>query len=254
LPQKTNQSIERAIDILFCFSRERPTLTINDISRQTGLPLSTCYRLIGTLRKKGLIDLNEEPNRYHLGMALLRFHDIIMDSLDLVGIARPFLERLTEISGETAQLIRRNNNVGICIEKTDSPATLMVRPDKGTVIGLHSGASGKAILAFLPLKEQERIIAQTGLKKFGPSTITDPAVLREKLDRIRRQGYAVSHEEIYAGVAALAVPVFDAADRVVASICVAGPKERFSDEKIKALVGPLMDAARSISTRLGHTV
>ena len=239
MPQKSNQSIERAIDILFCFSREKPRLTINDIAEHTGLPKSTCYRLIGTLRKKGLVDLDKEPNRYCLGMALLRFHDIITDSLDLVRIARPYLSHLTEISGETAQLIQRNNNVAICVEKTDSPAALMVRPDKGTIIGLHSGASGKAILAFLPESEQEKIMAQTGLKKLGPQTITDRADLRKKLNQIKEQGYAVSHEEIYSGVAALAVPIFDAGNRVVASVCVAGPKERFTDEKIKDLVGPV---------------
>ena len=254
MPQKSNQSIERAIDILFCFSREKSRLTINEIADQTGLPKSTCYRLIGTLKKKGLVDLDKEPNRYRLGMALLRFHDIITDSLDLVRIARPYLHRLTEISGETAQLIQKNNNVAICVEKTDSPAALMVRPDKGTIIGLHSGASGKAILAFLPEPEQKKIIAKAGLKKLGPKTITDPVELQKKLNQIKEQGYAVSHEEIYPGVAALAVPIFDAGNRVVASICVAGPKERFIDEKIKALVGPVTDSARSISAKLGNNV
>lgn len=254
MPQKSNQSIERAIDILFCFSREKPRLTINEIADHTGLARSTCYRLIGTLKKKGLVDLDKEPNRYCLGMALLRFHDIITDSLDLVRIARPYLEHLTEISGETAQLIQRNNNVAICVEKTDSPAALMVRPDKGTIIGLHSGASGKAILAFLPEREQKRVLAQTGLEKLGPRTITDQALLDQKLIQIRKQGYAVSHEEIYPGVAALAVPIFDAGNHVVASVCVAGPKERFTDEKINALVDPVAASARSISAELGNTV
>jgi len=251
MPQSTTQSLERAIQILFAFSHDRPLLTIDQISAVTGIPKSSCYRLIKTLRQHDLIQLDRSLKGCRLGLGLLTLHSIILDSLDISRIALPYLEKLSQHSGETAQLVLRNNDVGVCIEKVESSKALVVRPDKGTVVLLHTGASGKVILAYLDPHEQERVIREKGLPPKGPGTITDPDVLRANLKQIRRQGYAISDQEIYSGVKAVAAPIFGTDGKVAASVCIAGPKERFDEQEIGSLVDLIKAAARAITAKLG---
>lgn len=253
MPEKTTKSLERGLDILFAFTHESPSITIEEISALTGIPRSTCYRLVYTLKEKYLLDFNRGNGQYRLGAGIIKLHSIVLEALDISSISRPFLQRLCHITGESVQLILRNHYVAVCIDKVESPEALRVRPDKGTVIGLHSGASGKAIMAFLPEDEQEKIIKEKGLKKFGPDTLTDPIQLKKNLEEIRRQGYAVSCQEIYLGVRALAAPIFDFENNAIASVCIAGPMQRLTNEKLDSFVGSVVEAADQISTQLGKT-
>jgi DNA-binding IclR family transcriptional regulator len=252
MSQRTTQSLERAISILFAFRHEAPLLTIDQIAAATNIPKSSCYRLITTLRKHDLVQPNRESGGYRLGLGVLKLHSILLDSLDIGRIAFPFLRELSQKSGETAQLVLRNSDVGVCIEKVESAKELVVRPDRGTVIGLHSGASGKAILAYMDPSEQERIIKEKGLKKIGPETITDSDRLSLNLKQIKKQGYAISDQELYAGVKAVAAPIFGADGNVIASVCIAAPRERFDQKEIGYFAEPVKLAARSISKALGY--
>lgn len=252
MAQNLTRSLERGLDILFAFCQERHLLTINEIAGITGIPKSTCYRLIKTLKNKNLIDFDRDGSRYRLGSGLLQLYSIISDSIDVSFIARPFMKHLLEITGETVQLFLHNrNNVAVCIDKMESPETLRVRPDKGTIINLTSGASGKAILAFLPPEVQDQIITEKGLKKYSPHTITDPEKLKKNLAQVRRLGYAESDQELFLGVMAVAAPIFDQESKVTASICVAGPRERLRKKKTTALATFVLEAAKSISRRMG---
>jgi IclR family KDG regulon transcriptional repressor len=254
MSEKTTRSLERGLDILLTFSHESPFLSIEEISMRTGIPRSTCYRLVSTLKQKNLVDLSPDDGRYRLAMGAMKFHAIILESLDVASIARPFIKQLVRITGESVQLILRNKNTAVCIDKVESSEALRVRPDKGTIIGLHSGASGKAIMAFLPIEEQERIIKEVGLKKFGPNTLTDATQLKKNLEEIRRQKYAVSKEEIYVGVTALAAPIFDFEDNAIASVCVAGPMQRLTEDKLASFCGAVVETAKQISHHLGQKI
>jgi DNA-binding IclR family transcriptional regulator len=124
-------------------------------------------------------------------------------------------------------------------------------PDRGTTIYLHSGASGKVILAYLNPEERARTIQEKGLKRLTANTITDPSALKKELEEIRRRGYAVSDQEIYQGVKAIAAPIFDFQGKITASLGVAGPRERLTVKKVVSLTPILKEAARRISEQLG---
>jgi DNA-binding IclR family transcriptional regulator len=249
--QKTIQSLERGLDLLFLFSEEKPSLTMEEISSRSGLPKSTCYRFMNTFKRKNLVELDGASGRYRLGVRFLKLESAVQSSLSIAQISLPHLKRLSQVSGETAQLVVLNKNEGVCVERVESTATLRVMPDKGTPICLHSGASGKVILAYLSPEERARIIQEKGLKKLTANTITDPAVLRKELDEIRRRGIAQSDQEIYEGVKAVAAPIFDFRGKVVASVCVAGPRDRLTAKKVSLLIPSIKKAARSISVQLG---
>jgi IclR family KDG regulon transcriptional repressor len=249
--QKTIQSLEKGLDILFLFTEDRPLLTLEEISSLSRMPKSTCYRFLNTLKKKEILELDRDQGKYRLSVRFLRFESAILNSIDLAKLSLPFLRELSKLSGETAQLVVLNNNVGVCIEKVESTETLRVMPDKGTIIGLHGGASGKVIMAYLSEEEQDWIIREKGLTKFTPNTISDPRTLKKHLQEIRKRGYAVSDGEIYAGVKAFAAPVFNYRGKITASISLAGPRERFKPGKITSILNPLQKAADDLSRELG---
>jgi DNA-binding IclR family transcriptional regulator len=254
MAQKTIQSLAKGIDILFSFTEDTPLLTIDEISCNVGMPKSTCYRFLNTLKIKKMVDFDPSSGKYRIGARILKLESIAHRSLDIARIAFPFLKKLCEVSGETSQLVILNDEEGVCVEKVDSPHALRVMPNKGMAIGLHSGASGKAIMAHLSREEQDRIIKEKGLPRVTPKTITDPVLLRQRLQEIKKQGYAISEGEIYTGVKAVAAPIFDHRRKVTGSICVAGPIERLTQEKTNPLIVHVLDSAKGISKVLQGNV
>ncbi len=250
MASKSIQSLAKGIDILFLFTEDCPLLTVEEIANKTGIPKSTCYRLLNTLRIKKMVDIDPSSGKYRLGVRILELEAVVTHSLNVSQFAVPFLVNLCNVSGETAQLVVLANDHGVCVETVESPHALRVNPDKGMAIGLHSGASGKTILAYLSPEEQERIIQVTQLPAFTQKTITDPMRLRKQLQKIKEQGYAVTEEEIYVGVKAVAAPIFDHRGKVIASVCVAGPTDRLTDEKTKTLIGHVVNAAQRITELL----
>jgi len=249
--QKTIQSLEKGLDILFLFIEEKPSLTVEEIAQRGRLPKSTCYRFLNTLKRKNVIEFEGASGKYKLGVRLLKLESAIYNSLSIAEISIPYLQQLSDLSGETAQLVILNKNEGICVERVESTATLRVMPDKGTPIHLHSGASGKVIMAYLSTEERDRIIKEKGLRKFTANTIINPDALRKELDEIRKRGYGVSDQEIYQGVKAVAAPIFNSRGKITASICVAGPRDRVTPKKVTILVPRIKEAARNISNQLG---
>jgi DNA-binding IclR family transcriptional regulator len=116
---------------------------------------------------------------------------------------------------------------------------------------IHAGASCKALLAYQPHTELERVIREVGLARLTPFTITDPDKLHEELAEIRRKGYAISLHEVRLEHIGIGAPVFDYRARVVAAISIAGPADRFPPERIQQLTREVLETAREASYRLG---
>jgi DNA-binding IclR family transcriptional regulator len=115
----------------------------------------------------------------------------------------------------------------------------------------HCTAAGKALLAHLAQDELDRIL-QAGLERFTPRTITDPHRLQQELMRVRKQGYAVSQEELEEGLNVVAAPIYDHTGQVTASVSVAGPAYRVTPKRFPELAARLMGVAATISERLGY--
>jgi len=118
---KEVRSLERGINILFQFRKERPFLTPEEITRAVKLPKSSIYRFLLTLRKLGLIERDTLTGRYFLGLRLLELEEVVHSAIDLESIAKPLLVKLGEFSGETVQLNILRNDHGICLYGVESP-------------------------------------------------------------------------------------------------------------------------------------
>lgn len=248
--QKKVKSLGKAIDILFAFTRERPALTVDEVSRELGFPHSTTYRLFATLRDKGALQQKPGTDSYVLGARLLQLADVIRLSLDLRGLALPWMQQLVDSSRETVVLVVPTDGQATYIEMIPSPEPMRVIPSDGMSFPLHCGGTRRILLAHME-EEARELYLRGRLRSYTRGTIVDKAELRADLARIAARGYAIGNQEIYDGARSLAAPVRDAGARVIASIGIVGPAHRLTDERIERLLPSLLRCARHISVSLG---
>jgi DNA-binding IclR family transcriptional regulator len=246
-------SIEKAIDVLFCFDLQRPQLRLVDISQRLGLHKSTAHRLLSLLKKKGLVVVDPTTQLYSLGPALVELAWIVLRQQDLRSLCRPYLEQLRQVTNETVSLNIRMGNRRVCIEELPSDQEVKYSQAMGLTAPLHVGAPGKALMAFLPADERERVLATLTLEPLTPETITDLDALRAELDRTRVRGYAVSIGERSPWAAAVAAPIRDRSGQTLVAVSVLGPSHRLTAKVLKELGGQVIKVAREISAALGYS-
>jgi IclR family transcriptional regulator, KDG regulon repressor len=254
MPTKTLQSLERGIDLLFLFSVEKPTLSLEDLSIALRLPESTAYRLAATLCKKSVLTRSPSGKGYELHAGVLRLLSVVRANIDIGALALPSLETLARESGETSQLCLLQGNEVVCAEAVCSTNTIRFMPEKGRPVPLHTSALGRAVLAFLPESFLSKYIRRPGPYAVTPYTVTEPKKLRAILAQIRVQGWSISFQQNLLGARGVAVPIFDHQGQVIASLGISGPHPRFSDRCARSLVPSLQVHARSLSRALGASV
>jgi DNA-binding IclR family transcriptional regulator len=250
MAEKTIQSLEKGIDLLFLFGSSRRVIDVKDVAAALNLPLRTTYRFVNTLRKRQVLLLEEGTGRCRLSPNLRRLIAAIEESGDIARLAAPILEDLAAKTGETVQLFLPSGDDAILVHVVESPHTLRVGPRTGQRVPLHCGAGAKPLLAFRSLEGWDAYIQRNGLKKHAPNTITDPEALKRGLRRIRRTGLAITHQEFTPGARALGIPIVDPSGAVTASLSVAGPDSRLTAQRARQIAPVVAEAARRISRAL----
>jgi DNA-binding IclR family transcriptional regulator len=246
------KSLRKAMRILECFSLQEPRISLTDIARKVGLPLSTTHRLLATLRDVGILEQEGDRDLYRLGLKLLELGSMVLANMEVHREALPFIEELSRESGETVHLGVFDGSQVVSIEKMDSPHGLASHVTIGKGAPAYCTAVGKALLAFQSEPVLEHI-CRRGLTRHTPQTITDPKGLRRELDRVRISGYAVDDREHQPDVRCVAAPIRNHTGRVIASISVSGPASRIPKEGISTLAARVREAAVKLSARLGYT-
>jgi IclR family acetate operon transcriptional repressor len=172
-----------------------------------------------------------------------------MEGLDVRQVALPILQHLVERSGLTAHLAVLDHGQAVYIAKADAPGFIKMNTWPGRRMNLHSTSVGKALLAWLPEEEVQRVL-EKGMKKWTPHTITTPAKLFADLEHVRRRGYAIDEQESTLGIRCVAAPVFSA-QGVAASIGLTGTVTQFHASEIHRFAEMVKDAARRVSQQLG---
>ncbi|MFF2092775.1 IclR family transcriptional regulator [Paenibacillus sp. NPDC058174] len=241
------QTLGRAIDILFVLAESGSTLTVSEIAEKVGIPDSTAYRFIQTLIKNGFV---ERKGRGQIGLGL-RIFDLARSlsqqiEKELLTIARPIMEDLTGLTNETTVLFVRSGSKAICIENVTSRRLVRLTIENGRILPLNSGASGKILLAY----ESDKIIGEM-TKVFEEDKSADKTALLKELQQIRDNGYSMTLGEVDTDVFAVAAPIFDPQQRIVASLSAAGPVHRLNEQEMPKLIQDVKAAAAQISCKLG---
>jgi len=215
------RAVDRALNVLLCFSRDKPALTMSQIAEKVGLNKSTVHRLLATLERRRFLERDPETGVYKLGIRMLQMAYLTLEGNDLRKVATPYLQRLCKQFGETVNLAVLDDTDVLFLDVNESPQR----------VKLAASASGKAILAYLPVEEVRHILA-SGMPQHTPYTITSPEIYFENLAQIRLQGYAISTQEYEEGINVISAPIFDAGNRPIGSISIAGPTYRLPQEKL----------------------
>lgn len=242
----TVASLRKGIDLLFLFSEAEPVLGVQQIATRLGLPKSTTYRFVSTLRQLNLLVQDAESRRYRLGARLLSLQPAVIRPVDLRTLALPFLQDLMQRSGETAHLAERRGALAAITEVVVGSSMLRMAPKRGQTFPLHSGALSRAILAYLPPREIDQILQARKLKRFTPNTPTSAAAVKRTLQEVRRAGYALSLQEVTVGACGISAPILGPNGRAIGSIGVSGPMQRLTEQKRQALVEPIRKAAAEV--------
>lgn len=243
--------VVRALGILQVIHQADKRMTLTDLSRQTGLPRPTVYRLLHTLIDSEFVEYDPDTRTYTLGPRLIEFGLRHLAKLDIRKLALPLMRRLRDLTQETVALSVVVGHERQYVEQLESPQEVRQTIELGRRVPLHAGGSGKAILAFFSEGRLEKYLTTVPIVALTPHTILDQNKLREELRRIRELGYAWSVQERQTGAATVAAPVFAANGLVKGCLSVSGPYQRFPAEKIKEY-GPLVKSvAHELSRQMG---
>lgn len=240
--------VERVLDILDLLGSGKP-MDAEQVAQALDLPASSAYRLLRTLRERGLVFQPPGSTTFQIGFAIVRWAETARQSLDLVRLARPSLQQLAKATQETTSLTLLHGDCAVTADVIEGQGLVRVAPDRGRMLPLHSGAACKAILAFLPPDFVPRDIGG----QLGPKRARSVAALRADLKATRERGYAVSVEEVYEGASAAAVPIFVAGSTPVGSLAVSAPVSRMNDKRLKQLADMLMSEAARLNSLLNSS-
>jgi len=234
-------------EVLEAFTVDRPELTLPEIRRATGLPASTCQRIVANLVAEGFLD--RVADKYRIGLSLAFWATPSSSGLDLVQLLMPIVRELREETGETACLFRREGDFRVCVAMAETLHAVRREMHVGKIMPLHAGSASRVLLAWDP--EATAAALDGPLSRFTDFTITDGELLRIALQQTRAQGFASTAEERDAGAASVSAPVFDPQARLIAAIGIAGPTQRLTPQRCHDWTPAVLDAGRRATRMLG---
>jgi IclR family transcriptional regulator, pca regulon regulatory protein len=250
-----SQSLERGLAILAAFRPDRPALGISELARDLGLTRSTTHRYVATLTSLRYLEQDDSTRKYRLGPRVLDLGFSMLGSLDLREVAAPHLRQLTDSTGHTSNLAIRDDTDVILIDRVRG------RPGRyhhleftlhvGSRLPSYCSATGKALLAFVPRPDLDRLLDRMELVPRGPRTLTDRSALLAELEQVRRTGLATNDEELESALRSIAAPVRARSGQVVAAVNVAIPWSPAAMSELLAQLGPTIQAtAQQIAARV----
>ncbi|WP_185184530.1 IclR family transcriptional regulator [Bacillus subtilis] len=249
--QNKNKTVVKSMALLNLFLH-KPGLTLSELVSLTGMPKTSVHRMVSSLEEMGFLS-RDASGAYSLGLVFLEFGQLVADRLDIRKIAKPVMEELCREVDEAVQLIMRDGNEAIYVEKIEGTQTVRLYTAIGRRSPLYAGACARSILSFLPREEIEAYIKQTELISIGSGTITDPEKLLQEIDASVQNGYTVSYSELENYTAAIGAPIFNHKRQVAAGISIAGFEARFTEDRLPYLTEKVKDAALQISRKIGYT-
>ncbi|MED0675389.1 MULTISPECIES: IclR family transcriptional regulator [Aneurinibacillus] len=244
-----NKTVVKSLEILKLFY-EHDRLTLQEMVEISNIPKTSVYRQVKSLEEMGLLT-RDIDGKYRLGLIFIKLGQLVADRLDIRQVALPFMHKLRDEMGEAVNLIVREGNEAIYIEKVDTKKPVRLYTRVGRRSPLYAGACSRILLAFMPPEEAEQYIAQTELKAIASGTITDKERLRQVIVESQKNGYSVSYSELEDHSAAVAAPIYNHKGEVVAGLSMAGLEAHYAPDKLPPLIKKIKQTAREISLQLG---
>jgi DNA-binding IclR family transcriptional regulator len=235
----------RVLSILAIFEDSLAPRSLTDITAATGIPTSTAHRLLGELEAWGALQ-RDGLGRYQVGMRLWELGQHA--GRQVREIARPHLQDLFSLTQETVHIAVRDGTDVLYVDRIYGSRRVPQASRVGGRLPLHATAVGKAILAFEDEAVRDDLLSEP-LERRTSLTHVDPSLLVAELRAIHAQGYAIAVDEVRAGSASIAVPMFERDGRVGAAL---GLVAATADApRLDRHLPALLAIARKIEARMG---
>jgi len=242
-------AVEQAARVLFCLAGAHSShMSLTEICAQVGIHKSKAFSILHTLQKFGLVERNSDGKGYSLGPGLVSLSRRVLDNLNAPRLAEPMLEKLAKKAGGTAILGLIADKSAFVVAKQEGNNDIGYTIRIGTRFPLTYGSHGKAIAAFLPANELNKLLQQKSLYFYGEAQPINRKRLEEELVQVRRDGFALDLGDMRPGLNAVAAPVFGAGARPIGYMVVIG---LVSEEAARQLGPTLAQAAKALSRQLG---
>lgn len=245
------QSLTRGLSLLEAVARAEGGLTLTDLAQRVQLAPSTAHRLLATLEKMGYVYQGGELGRWYIGLQAFTVGTSFLANRDFVAQSHPYMRRLMEQSGETANLGILDGTEAVFIDQVQCREMMRTIVKLGSRVPLHASGVGKAIFAALPDEQIDAILKVKGLPRITNNTITSPETMWASIRVIRQRGWSFDDEEHALSTRCVAAPVYNEHAEVLGAISLAGPCSRLPDERIKQLGTLVAHTAEELTHRLG---
>ncbi len=250
----TVPAVHRAVQVLEILAGSHTGHSLADLSRQTGIPKSSLFRILLTLEKVSIVQLDRTRNVYNLGMKLIDWGNRALEKIDLKSITHPHVVRMAHETRESYYVAVLDENEVIIIDRADTPEIWRMVARLGQRSPVHATASGQVLVAEVGEEALDLIVGRSAFKRFTPRTLTSVSRLKERLKEVRRTGYVVADAEYKPDLCAIAVPIRDHHGKVVAALMTALQSERL--RRNRTLAGEIVELLKKegevISRELGY--
>ncbi len=251
--QNTIKSLDRAMEV-FEYLSEAQGKTLSVLAAELDQSPATVYRILVTLEGRGLVEFDQREQVWHIGPRAFVIGARFLKRTSLVERARPYLRRLMEDTGETANLGIDQNGHVLFVSQVETNASIRAFFPPGTLSRMHASGIGKVLMAQMAAPRIEKLLARAPLEQFTDFTLTARDDLLADLSVTRARGFAIDGEERNLGMRCIAAPVFDINGEAVAGISVSGPTSRVGEEQIAEFSAAVVAAAKELSAAIGGSV
>ncbi len=239
------------VTILETLAASPDDLDPSQIAARTGHSQYTVDSLLSILVHHDYVTEGPRPGTYRLGLELFRLGTTVQHRLELRQRALAIMHNLADATEETVSLFIRRDDEALCIERVEGKHVQVLSMEVGSTLPLYTGAASRILLSALPDEQVEAILSGK-LRQLTRFSEINPGRLREIVAQIRRQGYAISDEDVTLGVAAISAPVYGPDAEIIGAITISGITQRLTRDRMPILVAQVMNAADRISRAMGY--
>lgn len=212
----TGPVLTRGLALLGAFGPSRPAMTLSQLARHAGMPLSTAHRLLGELVEWGALE-RDDTGSYRIGLRLWELGALAPRGQGLRERALPFLEDLSQITRENVQLAVREGTEVVFVERIGGSGAVPVLTRVGGRFALTATGVGLVLLAHAPTEVQEDVLGGR-IERFTERTVTDADELRRMLADVRVNGFSISDRQVTMDALSVGAPIQDERGQVVAAV------------------------------------
>jgi DNA-binding IclR family transcriptional regulator len=240
-------TVGKALDVLDMVAAAGKPVRFSDLLATSIYPKATLYRFLQTLTHQGMLSHDPDRGTYALGVRLVRLAHAAWQQSSLAPLARPYLDDLAAITGETIHLAQMDMGQVLYVDKRNAARPVDMFSSAGKVGPAYCTGVGKAMMAWLPDDALKTVLSRQSFHRFTPHTYADPAALITELHAIRARGYAFDREEHEPGIICVAVPILTKAGRVIGAISLTSTTQRTTLTALEACADQIIQTAGKIA-------